>query len=800
MFLMGIPICFFMIGLLYFVFGIGEELVLRERIQDAADAGALSAAIVHARAMNLIALLNQVMAALVSLLVMVRMLEALLIVAMALATALAWPTAGASLSIVPGAEVAREEAANAFDALKEVVGPLVQVLHGLEIGIQYGMPAVAELRVIEIVKKYKPVAKFGFAIPGEYPLPLKNGDWGYLCQQAGFMAGKMIAFPIETLIPVDAVSSAIGGAVGTLAKTFPQTFCGEGGLVVPPDLPAVPLDQPITKSVPPLKSSNACSNSASEPLPTQFSTGPDGLPVNTAPMQAPTGADGLPTNAAPTRADQQSDRIDAQEKVCMQAAMDQAMAMPAEDGSPNTHCVYKWQNDPSERACDQSGCLQGGQPCDQFKEKVEAAATQCRPGETANITKYHYQQLNLSWRAELIPVPNCGSTLESCKYTIKFATSRPEQQQPVFVDASQPPCGTNPKGSIGPEYRSNARWQADGEYEDSEYMCIQPHTLVEPSMLQSKQDMTLEEWQREFKLGETDSRWTATSEPYVEPPRPDDWPVDAPWPPPSQQPPSVPSERVVFVGAWSAVTYLHSCDQTVTNFAESDDYKDQAARATKREAERTAKNAGQQAAGAAGGLLGGSGGGDQCGDGEGDEVHLELKPADKDNVLGGETFQMRAIAIRKSRTSGAKKVVRNMPLRLRRSSEKEQDDSAFSKFAEGLNHIFAAQAEYYFDTDYDPKKKDELDKTELDRKEWTWNMYWKARMRRLRFLSDDSSQDSSGDSGGSCEIDAPSGNVDQAFGKASNDSESDESGDSSSPNSGSDSVSALKQLEGLIIH
>src|ERR1700761_5672524 len=75
MFMMGIPICFFMIGMLYYAIGIGESLVLRERVQDAADAGALTAAIVSARGMNLIAMINMIMAGMIALLIMIRMLE-----------------------------------------------------------------------------------------------------------------------------------------------------------------------------------------------------------------------------------------------------------------------------------------------------------------------------------------------------------------------------------------------------------------------------------------------------------------------------------------------------------------------------------------------------------------------------------------------------------------------------------------------------------------------------------------------------------------------------------------------------
>ena len=49
-----------LVGILYFVLGIGDTLFHTERMQDAADTGAFTLGVIHARAMNLIALLNMV--------------------------------------------------------------------------------------------------------------------------------------------------------------------------------------------------------------------------------------------------------------------------------------------------------------------------------------------------------------------------------------------------------------------------------------------------------------------------------------------------------------------------------------------------------------------------------------------------------------------------------------------------------------------------------------------------------------------------------------------------------------------
>src|SRR5215472_17644823 len=57
----------FLTGMLWYVMGIADAVVFRDRMQEAADAVAFSAAVVHARGMNFIVILNLIMFALVAL-------------------------------------------------------------------------------------------------------------------------------------------------------------------------------------------------------------------------------------------------------------------------------------------------------------------------------------------------------------------------------------------------------------------------------------------------------------------------------------------------------------------------------------------------------------------------------------------------------------------------------------------------------------------------------------------------------------------------------------------------------------
>jgi hypothetical protein len=60
---MGIFLACLLVGLLYYLAGLGQAILFRERMQDAADSAALAGAVLAARGMNVIALLNTYMAA-----------------------------------------------------------------------------------------------------------------------------------------------------------------------------------------------------------------------------------------------------------------------------------------------------------------------------------------------------------------------------------------------------------------------------------------------------------------------------------------------------------------------------------------------------------------------------------------------------------------------------------------------------------------------------------------------------------------------------------------------------------------
>jgi hypothetical protein len=62
----GVFMAMLVTGFLYYIIGIGNTIIYRERMQDAADVVAFGAAVTYAKGMNLVALINQIMALLVA--------------------------------------------------------------------------------------------------------------------------------------------------------------------------------------------------------------------------------------------------------------------------------------------------------------------------------------------------------------------------------------------------------------------------------------------------------------------------------------------------------------------------------------------------------------------------------------------------------------------------------------------------------------------------------------------------------------------------------------------------------------
>lgn len=245
MIVIGLFFAVMLSGFLYYVIGIGEAIVYRETMQDAADAGAFSAAVVHARGMNVLVLINMIMAALLAVLIALKLIETLIIGAIAVCTALAFVTFGATLAAIPPLNTARTTVRQIHDTARSAVFPMLELGTSTARVVRVAMPPAATVRAYDVVTgdAYAPMVRFGFTWPIGFgrELPTEDGDYQELCSRAAGAVGDVVALPFNRIH--SRIGDWVRGATRGLITTFSRWFCsGEGG---PPS-----YDYPVDYAIP----------------------------------------------------------------------------------------------------------------------------------------------------------------------------------------------------------------------------------------------------------------------------------------------------------------------------------------------------------------------------------------------------------------------------------------------------------------------------------------------------------------------------------------------------------------------
>jgi hypothetical protein len=226
----------FAVAILYTLLGVAQTLVVRERLQDAADATALSGAIAHARSMNFLVLVNIVMAALMAILVTIKVVEGLTIVGIAIAAALAWPTAGASLAAIPPLKVAQTNMQTLYSTLEGPISSALSALKSTGDTISDLTPATASLLASAQLAHFAPIVKEGVAVGGASELPVDDAPFPELCSQAGELPVKIANAAMAKVVGDKgaAIFGLLEEPMGVMAGSFSEWFCGEGGSSPPP--------------------------------------------------------------------------------------------------------------------------------------------------------------------------------------------------------------------------------------------------------------------------------------------------------------------------------------------------------------------------------------------------------------------------------------------------------------------------------------------------------------------------------------------------------------------------------------
>lgn len=236
----------FAVAILYSLIATAEAITFRERLQDQADRAALSAAILHARAMNLIVLINLIMAALLAILVAIKLVELLAIVGIIVAAGLAWVTGGATTSAIPPLRNLQQVMNNTYQNLKNPVYTALEVLNTTANAVK----TVTPLAATAVVASTK-----GVAVPTRLTLPVEDDRFEKLCEQAGRIAAKLALLPLKPIPGIGLIEDPIADACGEMTEALSGWFCGDGtggppsySTKVKKSYPTTPDDEACLKS------------------------------------------------------------------------------------------------------------------------------------------------------------------------------------------------------------------------------------------------------------------------------------------------------------------------------------------------------------------------------------------------------------------------------------------------------------------------------------------------------------------------------------------------------------------------
>ncbi|MEJ7728653.1 MAG: hypothetical protein WKG00_05515 [Polyangiaceae bacterium] len=156
--IMGLVMAMWLCGCLWMIVGIGDAAMQRERLQDGADAAAYASAVYHARGMNVIVMINLVMAAILSVLAALKTSELLNNMYLWIVTAnCACYPVGCPFDcpyIVPSTALADDLSAR-IQAMEQLTNATLTALSAKQKMIAMQVPHQGKQRGDEVLKEYK---------------------------------------------------------------------------------------------------------------------------------------------------------------------------------------------------------------------------------------------------------------------------------------------------------------------------------------------------------------------------------------------------------------------------------------------------------------------------------------------------------------------------------------------------------------------------------------------------------------------------------------------------------------------
>jgi hypothetical protein len=176
-----------LIGGLYYLAGVNDASRVREHLQDTADAAAWNAAVMHARGMNLVALLN--MAKLSA----VAVTTSLLAIMFGAAQTILWIRSSRRRRLrygytIPSLILIFVQALSSYQGAQSRVADIVQAAERAQDALRVDLPEIAELRAMETAGSgFGPPALSAFTERPYMELPIRRGSTFDLCgQRSGY--------------------------------------------------------------------------------------------------------------------------------------------------------------------------------------------------------------------------------------------------------------------------------------------------------------------------------------------------------------------------------------------------------------------------------------------------------------------------------------------------------------------------------------------------------------------------------------------------------------------------------------
>lgn len=166
---LGVFMAALLVGFLYYVKGIGDAILFRERMQDAADASAFAAAATHARGMNMEAMLNVSSAGVLAVVTAARLANTY--------------TPGSALTRItratrrqrPGILRVQARAKDQFDRLKRPLFSVLRLGNTVATAVATAIPDAAQRHAAEAAASaFRPTVEGAFPYPRFRPLPVED--------------------------------------------------------------------------------------------------------------------------------------------------------------------------------------------------------------------------------------------------------------------------------------------------------------------------------------------------------------------------------------------------------------------------------------------------------------------------------------------------------------------------------------------------------------------------------------------------------------------------------------------------